>query len=434
MQNQLGQFTAEQKLTALEAALQSNTFARSNQLKRLLTYLVKREIDGLAENPTEYEIAIEALGMPADFSPGEDSTVRNRVHSLRKKLEDLYRLELTESVIRIEFSRGTYLPRFLELTPLAESSPKLLLSESPTELEAPALTRKGPARLLPIATFATGVLLAGMAFLIFGYRFPVSRVDPILREVWGPILDPDANALICVATTPQMPIRSIPGQWKPLAGEPFLEAPPNVVEWYSKLRPQSTGNKIYLLPTTNSVGLGDAFGAASAAKLLTMAGASYQLVAERLVPLAAMRKRNVVLMGGASDTETVKQILTDRPFRLEFNPATGDYSIFEQKPGGRIFSAKRNSDNVLIETYGIVTVLPSEGSDGHQRMILVVGSYTAGVQGAMDFLNSPDSLRDFKNRIGGKIPSAYQIVVKTRIDKMLPLSSRYETHALMDLN
>jgi hypothetical protein len=67
-------------------------------------------------------------------------------------------------------------------------------------------------------------------------------------------------------------------------------------------------------------------------------------------------------------------------------------------------------------------------------MILVVGSYTAGVQGAMDFLNSPDALRDFKNRIGGKIPAAYQIVVKTRIDKMLPLSSRYETHALIDLN
>lgn len=434
MQNQLGQFTAEQKLTALEAALQSNTFARSTQLKRLLTYLVKREINGPPENPTEYEIAIEALGMPADFSPGEDSTVRNRAHSLRKKLEDLYRLELTEPAIRIDFSKGTYLPRFLEPTPVAEPNPKPVLSEASSERDPRALKRKGLSRFLPIATFMAGVLLAGLAFLILGYRFPVSRLDPILREVWGPILDEDANVLICVATTPQMPIRSIPGQWKPLAGEPFLEAPPNIVDWYSKLRPQSPGNKIYLLPTTNSVGLGDAFGAASAAKLLTRAGAPYELVAERLVPLPAMRKRNVVLMGGASDTETVKQILADRPFKLEFNPATGDYSIMEQKPGGRIFAAKRNSGNVLIETFGLLTILPSEGSDGHQRMILVVGAYTAGVQGAMDFLNSPDSLRDFKNRIGGKIPAAYQIVVKTRIDKMLPLSSRYETHAFMDLN
>ena len=97
----------------------------------------------------------------------------------------------------------------------------------------------------------------------------------------------------------------------------MLEAPPNVTEWYRRLRPASAGKKIFLLPTYNSVGLGDALGAAAATRLLATAGATFQVVPERVVPLAAMRKRNVVLMGGSVETQSIQYWLKKAPFSTQ---------------------------------------------------------------------------------------------------------------------
>ena len=53
-----------------------------------------------------------------------------------------------------------------------------------------------------------------------------------------------------------MPVRGIKGSgmWKPLAREPVLEAPLSVVDWDVKLRPAAADDKVYLSPTTNSIG------------------------------------------------------------------------------------------------------------------------------------------------------------------------------------
>lgn len=420
-----GYISVEQKRAVLEAALRSHAMSRSQQLRGLLAYLGQQEIDGKGELLTEYQIAVEGLRLPAAYAPGEDSTVRNRAYTLRRKVDEIYSTELADEPIRIEFVKGSYLPRFV----VATIKPLETSVVPPVVLPEPVASQG----MRTWMAFVAGLMAAGLCFL--GWTaMRGTGIDPILHEAWGPLLSPDANALICVATTPQMPVRGIRGfgVWKPLAGEPVLEAPPSVVEWYLKLRPSAADSKIYLLPTTNSVGLGDALGAAAGARLLTSAGASFQVLAERLVPLAAMRRRNVVMLAGSSDSDAVRHWLSRAPFRLQFNAATGDYAIVEQKAGGRVFSAKRGEQNTLLETYGMVTVAPSEGSEGRHRTIVIVGAYTAGVQGAMDFLTSAHALRDLRQRIGGKFPAAYQVIVRTSMDKMLPLSYRYETHVVME--
>ncbi len=427
MAKAVGQISVEQKRAALEAVLRSHAMSRSEQLRGLLSYLAQQEINGQRETLTEYQIAVEGLGLPAGYAPSEDSTVRNRAYTLRRKVEEMYRTELAGEPVRVEFIKGSYAPRFV-----AAASEALETSIIPGEVVAPPVAAANRA-MGSWRAFGLGLVIAGIGF----WSWTAMRgtgVDAVLHEAWGPLLSSDANALICVATTPQMPVRGIkaPGAWKPLAGEPVLEAPPSVVEWYLKLRPSAADSKIYLLPTTNSVGLGDALGAAAGARLLTSAGAPFQVLAERLVPLAAMRRRNVVLLGGSSDSDAVVHWLGKAPFRLQFNEATGDYAIVEQKTGGRVFSAKRGGQNTLVETYGMVTVAPSEGSEGRQRTIAVVSAYTAGVQGAMDFLTSAEALRDLRQRMGGKFPAAYQVIVRTSMDKMLPLSYHYETHVVME--
>lgn len=426
MEHAAGEISAGGKQAALEAVLKSQTFGRSEQLRSLLRFLVGQEAAGRAESLTEYQIGVEGLGLSASYAPGEDSTVRNRMYTLRRKLEEAYRGELTGTPVRIEFAKGSYVPHFVEVEakPRPELAPALETAEVVLTPSAPPVAKRSWG---PWVGFVAGLVVAGIAFGIWSQRAGTG-VDEVLREAWGPLLTHEADALVCVATTPQMPVRGIPGVWKPMAGEPVLEAPPSVVDWYLKLRPSAAGSRIYLLPTTNSVGLGDALGAVTASRLLTAAGAPFQVLAERLVPLPAMRKRNVVVLGGSSDSDTIQQLLRTMPFRLEFNQDSGDYAIVEKKEGGRIFKARRSQGNHLEETFGLVTVMPSAGSDGAQRTIVFVGVYTAGVQGAMDFLTSPEAMRGLRERMGGKFAGSYQLVVRTTTDKMLPLSYRYETH------
>jgi len=71
------------KREALDLALKSATFSRSDQLKRFLRYVCEKEIAGKSDEINEYLVGIEALGKPSGYSPGNDSSVRTRAHALR---------------------------------------------------------------------------------------------------------------------------------------------------------------------------------------------------------------------------------------------------------------------------------------------------------------------------------------------------------------
>src|SRR5437763_5020230 len=94
--------SAQEKRAALDAVLASRSFERSEQLKRFLRYICELEIAGRGEEVTEYSIGVEALGRPQDFSPNDDSCVRNRAFALRKRLEEFYEQESPEAALRIE--------------------------------------------------------------------------------------------------------------------------------------------------------------------------------------------------------------------------------------------------------------------------------------------------------------------------------------------
>ena len=89
----------EDKRLALERALHSRTFARSEQLRAFLQFVCEAEMRGAGADLTEYVIGVEVLGRPEGYSPAEDSSVRTRAYELRQKLEKLYSSELQAEAI-----------------------------------------------------------------------------------------------------------------------------------------------------------------------------------------------------------------------------------------------------------------------------------------------------------------------------------------------
>src|SRR5208283_1019524 len=93
--------------------LASGIFGRAPNLVQILTYICAKYFEGSQEAIKEYNIAVEALGRPADFDQKRDSIVRVEAHRLRKRLKQFYEGDGSSHAVRIEIPQGQYAPRFL---------------------------------------------------------------------------------------------------------------------------------------------------------------------------------------------------------------------------------------------------------------------------------------------------------------------------------
>ncbi|HEY3443166.1 MAG TPA: malectin domain-containing carbohydrate-binding protein [Paludibaculum sp.] len=121
----------------LAAVLSSGIFARAPSLAQLLSYICLKHFNGEQHLIKEYNIAVEALGRPADFDQKRDSIVRVEAHRLRKRLRQYYDGEGAAHEIRIDLPSGGYTPVFLSAArleteaPPAEPYPELAIVPAP---------------------------------------------------------------------------------------------------------------------------------------------------------------------------------------------------------------------------------------------------------------------------------------------------------------
>lgn len=97
----------------LTVLLASGIFNRAPNLVQILTYICAKYFEGSQEEIKEYNIAVEALGRPADFDQKRDSIVRVEAHRLRKRLREYYENEGANHVFQIEIPPGQYAPKFI---------------------------------------------------------------------------------------------------------------------------------------------------------------------------------------------------------------------------------------------------------------------------------------------------------------------------------
>ena len=454
--------TSEQKQAALDAVLRSVTFARADQLKSFLRYVCEMEIAGHGHELTEYLIGVEALGRPSQYSPGDDSAVRNRAFALRKKLQEFYERENPDAPIRIELHKGSYCPHFVEgaahersngnvvsisQAPSQASSPAsgpLVRAPAPDAIPAPRETVIGDERKRSRRSFMAGVIvtaiIAGALYLLIvakrGAGSTQSGAAPILAEAWGPILSPHADVLICVANPPSISVHTAPAATTPPAfNNPGVRPmPQELLEWYRVKYPAPDDYNHFLTITTNATYWGDSIGAMSVLKTLASAGIIPQLLPEKVVAKSTLRRRNVVLFGAPGYSPAVTHFLEKCPLTVMYLD-----SIISQGPGQTatpLYSLKRDAQNRLAQVYGLITVLPSESSTGDRhRTVIFSGINSAGAQAAAEFFSAPESLTELRKRFNTEghkqFPPAYQVVVSAETDDNILLNFKYETHRLL---
>lgn len=105
----------------LNRIISDATFTRSQNISRLLTFLVTEELAGRGERLKGYTVGVDGLGKAADFDPSNDASVRVETGRLRRMLTNYFTEHDSEDVL-IEIPKGSYRPRFSEAVPQVKST------------------------------------------------------------------------------------------------------------------------------------------------------------------------------------------------------------------------------------------------------------------------------------------------------------------------
>jgi hypothetical protein len=424
------------KRLALQEVLQSSTFERSELLKRFLRYVCEMEIAGRLDEINEYTIGIEALGRPASYSPAGDSSVRSRAHAVREKLAIFYDTEGADSPFHIELRKGSYIPHFVPRTEV-DAVP---VKAPPAPVEVPAAVPASRWKLTPGRAFAAGVVAAALIFTpALLLRHPAAdAVPPILKEMWGPLLQPGSDVVICLATAPSMLLHSYREGTLPPTPRIF-PAPDEVVKWYDGLHMQDGGGRLYSQTSVNTTLFGDGLASIAAVRTLTGARKGTQIVPEYSVHPLTLRGRDVIVIGSPNYSPIAARVLSQTPFSVRYdaiNRVEVVSTLDSVADGGASYQSERGQSAGLKRAYGLITVLPGPAPDDDtRRIVLFSGISSAGTQAAVEYFCSAANLRNLKARMhdaSGNIPTSYQVVVRCNVVNNLALDWAYETHRIID--
>lgn len=158
----------------------SRTFARSEQLRKLLIYLCDDAAGDSVDYFSEFQIGTQVFSR-RNFDPRLDNIVRAQMLRLRKKLEDYYLSEDASSPWHLYFEKNSYRPLVRPRldAPLAPADP----SPEPLAPLAPPASSRPP---LPV-TLLLCILVVGGAFAIGRYSattLPSSLQSLVSHPLW----------------------------------------------------------------------------------------------------------------------------------------------------------------------------------------------------------------------------------------------------------
>ena len=138
----------------LQRVLASHSFDQSDRAKDFLRFVVAETLAGRGGRLKGYTIGVEVFSRPANFDAQRDPLVRVEAGRIRRKLAAYYASEGARNPLRIELTRGGYVPQFNFAGPAIHTAP-----ESPGDVAPP---RRRAMLFLAIVAAVT-VTLVGLA-------------------------------------------------------------------------------------------------------------------------------------------------------------------------------------------------------------------------------------------------------------------------------
>jgi hypothetical protein len=381
-------------LGTLRSILDSPHFSKSKRYPALLEFAVRAALDENSSLLKERTLGIEVFGRRADYDTSSDAVVRIAAGEVRRRMA-LYFAEHPDAPVRIGLPVGSYKAEFYfrlpaahersfpepQVRPTVDNDPEFPQPDTggwrpgPVPLPVRVPRPKGNSRRL--STRLRVGLLALLLAIVAGAVLLQHWRDTRGRELWLPVLQNDAPAIILVGRDPTP--RSADagaGQAETAAFEPGEQ---------------------------NSLVLYDAIATAKVCSVFRKYGRDCEIVPARLAKLEDIRGKSVVLVG-ALDNPWTARLLAPLRYQAQFDTATQPESnrarmIVEHKPTGDIPLWKIGHDDLPKESgkdYAIVARFRSDITDG--MVVVVAGLGSQGTNIAGKYVSSPEKVSEILSR------------------------------------
>ena len=340
---------------ALTSVLASETLRHSDQLRKILQYICEAALEGRGGDVTENAIAIDVLNRLPSYTPTDDSSVRTRVYTLRRKLARYYEVENPSASVCIEIPKGGYIPRFYQ-------------REAPRDPQK--FTRLRSHLWLTSAALLVGFVLTGMlAFRL--YRFDTMGIwAPLIQSGQGPIL-------IVVGAGRFAP--SIDEVHDPQAAD--LPMPTN----YNKYR-------------VDRVGTGDARALFHLGVLFGRLNVPSEVRLSSRTSFEDLHSSPIVLLSAFNNQFTLKATSNLRYHFERYDLFSGE--IVDSKQPSQHWHLDVNSNGQVVSDYGIAARLMSEGPG--RPMVIAAGLEQCGTEASLAILT------DAQERLIRRLPAGWQ--------------------------
>jgi hypothetical protein len=394
----------------------SPTFARSERLGTLLTYVCDLTLNGREAEINEQKIGQAVFGRSPEYDSSADGIVRSQASRLRQRLELYFQQEGADEPIRVVIPRGGYVPVFESQTLIA---PPPGVPESTVSI----------ADIVPL-TPASGTYLEPMG----------SRSQNWLP--WG-------LSLLFIVVSIALWIH---GRWQPTRSHPFwsqlfktnepamIVAPDSGLVLYHALSAKDIDLKQYLQGGYRSESNGQPPTGPAASeqdRLLDLANRRYTSIVDLNAILSIrdrartvgsdvsvryardlrpndLKRGTVVLLGAYTANPWVELFAPKLNFVLK-DDYVKTFSIFNRSPHkGEPASWVSSRDDPQRRAFGVVAYVANLAGDGNALLLEGVGM--SGTEAAMDFLDDDTQLLPFLTKIkrpDGSIPH-FELIIETR--------------------
>ena len=381
MDPELGKIVFEE----LDRILASRFFKNSLRSRQFLEYIVRRKLEGRAEELKERTIGVELFRRLPNYATGEDPVVRLQAGEVRRRLEHYYESETVHARVCIDVPVGSYAPQFRSRVPEPTEKPEEE-PQAPPRPAANATVRLS--RVLILSALVLSVAVAAVAGFAWMNARHNAGQSSTTEQFWAPALSTQQPLLICLA--------------KPVLYRPSLdlyrrysnthpEAFQTEVERSNRVLPLDPDSKLVwrdMLPFADyGVALGDVEAAVGVSGLLGKLGKPTQVRIGSHYSFEDLHDSPSMLIGAFNNKWTM-QITPGLHF--EFVEENGDFTIRERVANGRIWHNKYGPSQQSGNDFAIVARLLDSRTG--QFTVIAAGLAASGTQAAGDFVSNPDTL------------------------------------------
>lgn len=384
----------------------SPTFARSERLGSLLTYVCDLTLRGREAEINEQKIGQAVFGRPRDYDSAVDGIVRSQASRLRQRLEMYFQHEGADEPLRVTIPRGGYVPVFetqgMRGTQPAITEPRAVISAPPLPAAVPA-PNETPGSSLTSRSLPWGLslLLASMLLTLWIHDRTALRSTPVTAPsthlFWSRLFTKNQPVTIVAPDSGLVLYHGMSG--KEIDLKEYLEAgyrsesngPPDTSpkaakqDWLLDL-----ANRRY----TSIVDLNAILPIRDRARAL---GAAVSVRYARDLRPNDLKRGTVVLLGAYSANPWVELFEPNLNFVLKDNYAKEMWVINRSPQKGEPDRWISERYDPQRRVYGVVAYVPNPAGDSDA--LLLEGTGMSGTEAVADFVNDDTQLLPFLNQI-----------------------------------